>query len=490
MKLTKFTPAFMLLALVVGAVGLFNIDATPIVAVLGSPESMSLASLGAVPFIGLDTENGDLKEIKRIIEEQGRAWEEFKTTHEQQIAELKKGRNDPLVEEKLTKLSARLDELQAQKDELEKKFNRPALVETDESRAEAKALRRFNLELKAAALVNGRQVPADIGLEQYRGYKNAFESFMRKGDRQLDDAERKALSVGVDSDGGYLVPADMSGRIVQKLYDLSPIRQIANVQAIGSDRLEGIEDTGEADAGWVGETGTRSDTTTPTVGKYEIPAHEMYAQPKATQKLLDDAAVDVDSWLSGKVSDKLARVEGAGFVNGNGVAKPRGFASYPTAATADASRAWGTLEHVKSGANGAFAATNPGDVLFELESAFKPGYLAGATWVTRRSVLVLIRKFKDGQGQYLWQPGLQAGKPAQLIGYPITMAEDMPAIATGSLSLSLGNFTIGYQIVDRLGIRVLRDPYTDKPYVKFYTTKRTGGAVVNFESIKFIQFSA
>ncbi len=313
---------------------------------------------------------------------------------------------------------------------------------------------------------------------------------MRKGDKHLNEIERKAMQVGIDSDGGYLVPADVTGRIATRLFDLSPIRQIANVQTIGSDRLEGIEDINEADAGWVSELGTRLDTNTPQVGKYEIVANEMYAQPKATQKLLDDASVDVEAWLSGKVADKFARTEGAAFVNGNGVGKPRGFTSYPTASTADATRAWGTFEHVKTGANGAFASTQA-DPLFDLIAAFKPGYLNGAQWVTRRTVIAAIRKFKTSTtSEYIWQPGLQQGQPAQLLGFPITIAEDMPAMATGSNSMALGNFQLGYQIVDRLGVRVLRDPYTDKPYIKFYTTKRTGGGAVQFEAIKFINFAA
>ena len=427
-------------------------------------------------------------DVKKVIEDLGKTFEEFKTAHNTQIEELKKGQKDPLVEEKLTKLGTRLDELQAQKDELEKKFNRPRL-EGNESAEELKALAQFNREVKALAHQKGTPQPADATLDDFKAYKGAFAAVLRKDSRQLTDAERKAMSVGTDAEGGYLVPADMSGRIVSKLYDLSPIRGIADVQVIGSDRLEGIEDTDEASAGWVGELGTRSDTTTPRVGKYEIVAGEMYAQPKASQRLLDDSSVDIEGWLSGKVTDKFARVEGAAFVNGDGVEKPRGFTAYTYVATGDATRAWGQLEMVKTGVNGNFAASNPADILFDLEAAFKPGYLAGANWTTRRSVIQLIRKFKDSTGQYLWQPGLSAGRPAQLIGYPIVMAEDMPALSANSVSLALGNFKVGYQIVDRLGIRVLRDPYTDKPYVKFYTTKRTGGAVVNFEAIKAVQFS-
>jgi HK97 family phage major capsid protein len=444
-------------------------------------------------------------ELKHVIDELGRTFEAFKAEHKQQLDELRKGVKDALQEEKIVSIQKKLDELQAKKDELdrkakaqaeadqkrmdelEKKLNRPGFGggENDE---EVKHLAAFNQQIKALARERGDAQPADASVEQYRAYKSGLITFFRKGEKHLTDDERKAMMVGVDADGGYLVTPDMSGRMVTRLFDLSPIRQIANVQVISSDRLEGMEDLDEAAAGWVGETAARTDTDNPQVGKYEIPAHEMYAQPKATQKLLDDSAVDIESWLSGKVSDRFARLEGAAFVTGDGIAKPRGFTSYSTAATADASRPWGTLEHINTGVNGAFAATNPADVLFELEGAFKPGYLQNASWVTRRSVITLVRKFKGSDNNYLWQPGLAAGKPATLIGYPIVMAEDMPTLASGSLSMALGNFQLGYQIVDRLGIRVLRDPYTDKPYVKFYTTKRTGGAVVQFEAIKFVRF--
>jgi HK97 family phage major capsid protein len=262
------------------------------------------------------------------------------------------------------------------------------------------------------------------------------------------------------------------------------------VQPISSDALEGIEDLNEADAGWVGETSTRSETNTPNVGKWRIPVQEMYAQPKATQKLLDDAAVDIESWLSMKIADKLARLEGAAFITGDGINRPRGFASYTTAATADGSRTWGQLEHIATSVNGDFAASNPSDHLLDLIMAFKSVHLNNANWVTRRTVIAKIRKFKEATtNAYMWQPGLQAGQPSTLLGFPVVMAEDMPALATGSLSMALGNFQ-AYQIVDRLGIRVLRDPFTDKPYVKFYTTKRTGGGVLDFEAIKFIKFGS
>jgi HK97 family phage major capsid protein len=444
-----------------------------------------MAGLGSMG-VALDTVG--ISELKKIIEDQGRAWEEFKTEHTRQLSEVKKGVNDPDRESRLVKISARLDELQEQKDRIEKILNRPNLGD-DKSTADLDLeVKGFNAYRKSFS-PNGQSV-ADLSTEQYVAYKNAFWKFFRKGNMDmLDDAERKAMVAGSDADGGYLLPTPTVGRIVARVFELSPIRQIASVQTISTDAMEGMYDNDESSYGWVGETGARTTTTTPQVGKYRIECAEMYADPKATQKLIDDAAVDVEAWLAGKVADKFARVEGAAFINGTGVGQPRGFATYTTAATGDATRTWGQLEHVKSGANGDFAASNPADKLFDLIQAFKTAYLQNANWVTTREVIAKVRKFKEATtNAYMWQPGLARGTPDQLLGYPITIAQDMPALGTASLSMALGNFKEGYQIVDRIGIRTLRDPYTDKPYVHFYSTKRVGGGVLNFEAIKFISF--
>jgi HK97 family phage major capsid protein len=464
---------------------LLAISAVMIAQALGYTASAEELTAGGLMLAGIG--EIELKDINDLIEKQGKAFEEFKSTHEEQIKELKAGKDDPLIESKLQKINDHLDQLQDQKDEIEKKLNRQKFFSPSDD-SEEKNLIIFNNERKAAAISSSRPQPADIDAEQYREYKKAFGAFMRKGHDHLEDMERKAMTVGSDAEGGYLVPADVSGRIVSRLYELSPIRKIASVQPISSDALEGIEDLNEADAGWVGETSTRSETNTPNVGKWRIPVQEMYAQPKATQKLLDDAAVDVETWLSNKIADKLARLEGAAFISGDGVNRPRGFASYMTAATADGLRTWGQLEHIATGVSSDFAASNPSDHLLDLIMAFKSAHLNNANWVTRRTVIAKIRKFKEATtNAYMWQPGLQAGQPSTLLGFPVVMAEDMPALASGSLSMALGNFQ-AYQIVDRLGIRVLRGPFTDKPYVKFYTTKRTGGGVLDFEAIKFIKF--
>lgn len=434
----------------------------------------------------------DIEDIKKVIDAQGEAFEEFKRTNEALLKAKAEGKAVGDLEAKMAKIDvdmADFSEVKAEFDAAMVKLNRPNFGnEKGEADADAE-LKAFN-HMRRASRVQGSD-KGEASHDEYEQYKRAFWQYNRKGNIDwLEPEERKAMSVGTDADGGYLLPSPTVGRIVEKVWDLSPIRQIASVMPISADALEGVNDLDESAYGWVGETTTRADTTTPTVGKYRIEAHEMYAQPKATQKLLDDAAVDIEAWLQGKVANKFARAEGAAFITGSGVSQPRGFTSYTTTATGDATRTWGQLEHIKTGVNGDFAASSPADILFDLIGAFKTPYLQNARWVTRREVIAKIRKFKESTtNAYMWQPGLQPGQPDRLLGYPIVMAQDMPALGTASLSVAFGDFAEGYQIVDRMGMRTLRDPYTDKPYVKFYTTRRVGGAVVNFEAIKLLNFS-
>lgn len=450
-------------------------------------------------------------EYKRLIEDLGKAFEEFKSEHTRELEALKKGNNNSEMAQKLDKISGALDDFQTKKnsidlavkqaldriseesksrEELERKLNKLRVAGSDlPDVEEMKAVQRFNAECKSVAKSAQRPEPEAINIDGYRAYKNAFNTLMRKGEKLLSAEEAKALQVGVDTDGGVMIPTDNTGSLVQKVFELSPIRQISSVQSISGDRLEGLEVLGEAGAGWVGEVTGRTETNTPTLGKYEIVAQEQYAAPRATQKLLDDASIDVESWLGEQVSGKFARLEGNAFVVGTGVAQPRGFTTYPTAATGDATRAWGTMEHIATGQSADFAASNPADKLFDLVYAMKPAYLANARFVTLRTVMAKIRKFKESTtNAYIWQPGLQQGQPDRLLGYPVVNAEDMPALAASSLSLAFGDFNQGYKIVDRLGIRTLRDPFTSKPYVIFYTIKRVGGAVINFEAIKVLKF--
>lgn len=436
-------------------------------------------------------------ELQGVITQLGKAFEEFKSTNEREISELKKGASDVVTTEKLQRINDALDKLTEAKeaaekraDELEKKFNRSALTGGEKGKDIESEARTFNLQRKAVG--KKLAVDSDVSVEQYSEYKSAFLRAIRNGDAKIaSDEERKALSVGIDTDGGYVVPTDISGRIVTRVFETSNLRPYVTVQTIGTDALEGLKDTDEAGSGgWVNEYATPAETTTPALGKWRIPVHELYAQPKATQQLLDDANVDIEMWLANKVADKLTRVENTAFVTGTGAGQPQGFCAYPVAATADASRSWGTLEYIATGVNGDFAASAPADKLFDLEAAFKPFYLQNAMWATRRQVVQKIRKFKGSTtGDYLWQPGLTAGKPNTLIGYPVVLFEDMPALSANGLSLAFGDFRTAYTIVDRQGFRVIRDNLTEKPYVKFYTTRRTGGGVVQFEALKFLKFA-
>ncbi len=435
----------------------------------------------------------DLLEIKKVIEAQGSAWEEFKKANDELLKAKADGKAVGDLETKLAKISDDMDklaELKSEFDEVLKKLNRPENGNTKgESDLQVEA-KNFNAMLRADLQAKGRPF-AEVDADAYQQYKSGFFKLVRTGNLEsLTSDERKAMSVGSDPDGGYLIPAPTAGRIVSKVYEQSVIRQLANVVTISTNELEGIVDNDEAEAGWVGEIDARNDTATPQVGKYRIEAHEMYAQPKFTQKLIDDAAVDIEAWLAGKVADKFARVEGAAFMTGNGVGKPRGIFAYPTAATADSARAWGTIQHIATGASGAWHTTKF-DPLFDAIAALQPQYLQNATFVMRREVRTKIRKMKEATSdRYLWEPSLQAGQPDRLLGYAARVDQYAPALDTGSLSLAFGDFREAYTIVDRIGVRVLRDPYTAKPYIRFYSTRRTGGGAVNFEAVKFLQFAS
>ena len=443
----------------------------------------------------------DATEIKSLLEKQGEAFEAFKQTIESELKS-KLAADDPLVKDKLAKIEQSLDgaveakaALEAaiaaekkEREDLELRINRSGIKagSVDAAKIELE-LKDFNRVIAGIAAERKRQV-APVDQKGYDEYKSAFDHLLREGKENLTPDEVKTLSVGSDPDGGYYVTPDVSGRIVTQVYESSPIRQIASAQTISTDALEGIEDLDEAGAGYAGEHATSGNTDTPQVGKWRIPVYWIDTEPKATQQLLDDAMVDIEAWLSGKVSDKFARFENAEFVTGT--SKIRGLTSYTTALDSGAGVTWGTVGHVISGASGDFDATNPGDRLHDLVGALKNEYLTSARFLTRRSVITKIRKFKDGQGNDLWQPSFVIGQPESLVGYPITRAEDMPALGANSLSLAFGDFGRGYQIVDRQGVRVMRDPFTSKPYVKFYTTKRTGGGVVNFEAFKVMKFTA
>jgi HK97 family phage major capsid protein len=298
----------------------------------------------------------------------------------------------------------------------------------------------------------------------------------------------KALSAGSNPDGGYLVPAEVETQIGQRLTAISPIRSIAGVRTISSTVYKKPFMTAGPAVGWVGETDARTTTASPTLDELSFPATELYAMPAATAVLLEDSAVNIDEWIAQEVEQVFAAQEGTAFVSGNGTNKPKGFLAYTTIDNDDWE--WGKIGYVPTGAAGAFPSTNPSDILVDLVYSVNAGYRQNGAFVMNRKTQSTIRKFKDTAGNYLWQPPAVAGGRASLMTFPVVEAEDMPDVAANSYSVAFGDFNRGYLIVDRAGVTVLRDPYTAKPYVLFYTTKRVGGGVQDFDAIKLLKFAA
>ena len=395
-----------------------------------------------------------ISEITERVSHLGHAWEEFKAVNDARLREIEtKGAADGLYNEHLHNISRALDNYKSRLDTIETAYSRPEFGGS---------------ESKASA------VPSE--------YSKAFRNYLRKGmDAGLEQLSTKALSVGSDPDGGYLVTPTMSQTIVKSVFETSPMRQLASVETISSDALELIDDHDQASAGWTSETGSISETNTPQIAKRNIATHELYAQPKATQKLVDDAAIDIEAWLSGKIAEIFAVKENTAFISGSGSGQPRGILTY-TAGTS-----WNQIQQVNSGTSAQVTA----DGLINLFYALKDAYTRNASFLMNRTTVQAVRLLKEATtNQYLWQPGLAAGAPDTLMGVPVLMASDMPVAAANSLSVAVGDFKAAYQIVDRLGVRILRDPFTEKPFVKFYATKRTGGDVINFEAIKLLKLAA
>ena len=437
-----------------------------------------------------------LEEVNRTVAAIAQSVEAFKQTNDERIAQAVKGRVDPLVDEKLARINADMDKFSDTLKALEKQATRPMRGAGDDAAAErqAKALDEFNLSMQFLAAQGSAGTKQFGSHEDLVKYSRDFAGYLRQGDKvhDLHNYVRQAFSVSVSGEGGFLVPPDMSGRIITKLRESSPMRQLANVRTTSLAEVQGIADTTDITTWWAGEREADTDSTNDPLGLYTIPVDEIRAQPKATLQILEDAAMDFEGWLAAKVASALARGETTAFFTGSGVKKPRGFLDYSNATTPDATRAWGTLQYVITGASGAFKTSDtppaPADCLHDVVAALKPAYRANATWLQNRATLAAVKKLKDANGQYLWEPSLQLGQAQRLMGYPVAEGEDMPAIAANSLSIAFGDFREGYEIVDRLGITILRDPFTAKGYVRFFTRKRVGGRLVNSDAIKLLKF--
>jgi HK97 family phage major capsid protein len=422
-------------------------------------------------------------EVKKAVADLSKTIEEFRTKNDERLKQIEKKGEDAVTKVEIERINAAIDaaakkvndEIKTRVDDIEAKANRLALGGTTSE---------------------GQQLTP----EQVE-YSKKFEDYMRTGYgeqkgtadyRELKDLEKKATAASTDNDpsGGYTVRPQIDNQIDAVLKEISPIRSIASVMTIGTGSFKKLVNQHGASSGWVGERESRVQTLSPDLAELEYPVFEIYAMPAATQNLLDDSYINIDQWLVDEIDLEFAQQEGAAFINGNGVKKPRGILG-GYSIVADASYAWGSLGYVATGNSGAFAASNPADSLLSLVFAIKKGYRANASIVMNRSTMAAVRKLKDGQGNYLVDLRLRDNALVETIfGFPVTEAEDMPTIAANSYSIAFGDFKRGYLIIDRQGTRVLRDPYTAKPYVLFYTTKRVGGGVQNFEAIKLLKFAA
>lgn len=400
-------------------------------------------------------------EIRELIEQQGKAFEEFKKSNDERLAALEKNEARSELEEKTDRINDELGRLSAAVDELAKKANRPG-------------------------------APGAEGDEALQAeHKSAWIKWVRKGDDAgLADIERKAMNVGTPADGGYAVPIQQDRDIMRLLTDLSPMRQVCRVMTVGTEDYRKLVNLGGTASGWVGETDARPATAGPTLAQLKPSFGELYANPEVTQKALDDIFFNVEGELSQDISESFAVLEGKAFLSGTGTNQPVGLLTAKTSAEADSARAFGTVQHIATGVADSFPAKDPADILIDLIYSMKAGYRTGAQFMVNSMTLATMRKWKDGDGNYIWQPAMQNGQPGSIFGYGYVTNEDMPSAGAGAIPVVFGNFQQAYVIFDRMGIRSLRDPYTNKPFVGFYTTKRVGSMIANTQAVKFLKCAA
>lgn len=393
------------------------------------------------------------------MEDLMRAFEEYKETNERRIGEVERKMSaDVVTADKLARIDRAIERHQRIVDDLALKSARPQLGR------------------------EGTEMPDN------REHKAAFDAYVRRGsDAGFHALEAKSLSGSTPAEGGHLIPRETEAAVNRALRNLSPIRAIADVRQVSGAVLQKPFAVGDMATGWVAETAARPQTSAPSLSSLSFPTMELYAMPAATQSLLDDSAVDIDAWIADEVRAAFAVQEGQAFVTGDGVNRPRGFLRFPT--VQNGAWSWGNIGFMTTGVAGAFPAAHPTDRLIDLTFTLKASYRANARFVMNRATLSTIRKFKDTTGQYIWQPAPRPGESSSLLGYPITECEDMPGVGADAFAIAFGDFQRGYLVVDRIGIRILRDPYSAKPYVLFYTTKRVGGGVQDFDAIKLLRFS-
>ena len=403
-------------------------------------------------------------EARAAMHEMMAAFEAFKGANDARLDEIeRKSSADALLEEKVARIDQAVASAQARLDRVVSEGRRP------------------ELGLAPSAGFAGTS-PDGGGPEA----KAAFDGYLKTG--ASFGLELKAGLSTASNSAGYVVPEQTERAIERRLMAGSPMREIATVRTVGAGVFRKPVSTAGVASGWVAETAARPETDPATLALLEFPSADLYACPAATQSLLDDALIDLDEWLAAEVEDAFSAQETEAFVNGDGTNKPRGFLDYDL--VEDGDQEWGEIGYVASGAAGAFPVSNPTDRLIDLIYAPRALYRPNARFVMNRRTVGTVRKFKDGDGNYIWQPAQRPGDTASLLGYPVTEIETMPDIGADAAAIAFGDFQRGYLIVDRAGVRVLRDPYSAKPYVLFYTTKRVGGGVQNFDAIKVMKFAA
>jgi len=408
-------------------------------------------------------------EVKEKIEALGKGFEEFKTAHKKEVEELKaNGKVSSDTAAQVEKLNDQVTKLSEGLEAAKAAMNRGRQSKSEE---DADAEKEFRAKYR----------------EEYLGWARKGEDKTFRPSAEIRELAKKSNSVIIDQDGGFFVTPEMSSEIVKKVYDTSEMRALASVMTTGTDSVEMIEDLDLINRGWVGEKSARPNTDTAKLKKIMIPIHEIYAAPLVTQKLLDDAGFNVEAWLNEKFAQAFSLDENTAFVSGNGVEKPKGILSY------DEGTGFNQIQRVESATQNSFN----GDDVIELQYALKSAYERNGTFALNRQTEKVLRKLKATDGSYLWQPGLNGGAGNTILGRPIVHFEDLFAfdsVTAGNNAskevIIFGDFRAGYQIVDRMGIRVLRDPYTHKPYVEFYATKRVGGGVKNFEALKVLKIKA
>ncbi|WP_159981910.1 MULTISPECIES: phage major capsid protein [unclassified Novosphingobium] len=386
------------------------------------------------------------------------AFDEFKSANDER---LKAKVDDAVVTDKLSKMNETMSALEASINDHSAKL--------------------------AAAQLGGTNTPALADPE----YSGLFSSYMREGAREQEErlkaahrtGPRAAMTEGTNADGGYTTPIEWDRSINERLKLINPIRAEATVQSISTSGFTKLFTDRAVGSGWVGETASRPATSTPQFTSLDFGLGEIYANAAASQRLLDDSEIDIERWLVDEIEVEFSRQEGIAFLSGDGTNKPFGLLGYVTGAAAAARHPWGAIEVVNSGAAAAFTTDGVIDTVYKLPAAYEPN----AKFFLNRSSLGGVRKLKDGQGNYIWQPTFVAGQPSTLAGRPVVDVPDMPNLGAGAVAALFGDMRETYLVIDRIGVRVLRDPYTNKPFICFYVTKRVGGGVKNPDAMKAIK---